>query len=144
MSCWRWIVIGLLAGLALPPLGRADEDQLKSDLEILKKAEVDTDAKGLIEFFKKRTLKEETRKKIEDFVGQLGDDKWAVRAKAQQGLEDIGVLSRPMLVGALRSSDPEVVRRARFALLKIGPASEEAMLLPCAARALVHRKPAGA
>lgn len=140
----RGIVAVLLCGLALAALARAEDDTVASDKQALKDAKVETDAEGLLAFFKKRTLKEETRKKIEGFVAELGHDTWSIRAKAQQGLIDIGVLSRPMLVGALRSDDPEVVRRARYALSKIGQAGEEAAILPIAARRLAHLRPAGA
>src|SRR5262249_37807248 len=134
----------LVYTIALPATAAAQADSLATDLAVLRAANLNTDGAGLISFFKKRTLAEDTRKKIAKLIGQLGDDEYSVREKATTDLVDIGSAARPMLTQALRNRDLEVRRRAGWALEKRGPASSEAHLLLAAARVLAQRKPAGA
>ncbi len=144
MSCRHWTLLGLMCLVVAVPLGRADEASLKADLAVLKAGSADTDTKGLIAFFKKRTVSEATRARVAGLIRQLGADEYEDRQKAQTTLVDIGAPARAQLRAALTDTDLEVRRRSRWALDKIGPAAAEVQLVGAAARVLAARKAAGA
>jgi hypothetical protein len=134
VACW---LVGACA-----PAARAEG--VDADLGVLRAANLNTDGASLLTFFKKRTLSEETRARIAAAVAQLGADQFKAREKATNDLVDVGPPARALLVATLKVADnPEVRRRARWALERIGSPSSEAELLLAAARVLVHRKPAG-
>lgn len=119
---------------------RADQDDLKSDVALLKGAGVKTETEALLDFFKKRTVSEEVRLKVEGLIEQLGADEFAIREKATADLIALQGLCRSQVTRALQATDLEVRRRARLILNKIGPASTEAALLGAAARVLTSRR----
>jgi hypothetical protein len=139
---WALLVVASLAGLPLS-VRAAEPDNLAADLAVIKGAGLNTDGAGLISFFKKRTLAETTRVKIAKCIEDFASGDFFVRQEASKSVVEYGALARPMLHDALAGPDPEVRRRARWALTTIGPASSEAALITAAARVLVSRKPAG-
>jgi HEAT repeat protein len=143
MPSLRLTLLSCLLGclLAPPVLAQADLD---GDLAVLKGRAVDTTGPGVLAFFKKRTPTPDVAKKIDNLIKQLDDDEPDVREKAMQALAEMGALARGKLADAMKGTDPEVKRRARWALEKIGPAAEDVTLLPAAARVLAARKPEGA
>lgn len=62
---------------------------------------------------------EPTAARIEQAIAELGSDVFNVRQEAQKWLWQHGDQSQPYLRKALKSSDPEVVRRARQVLEKL-------------------------
>jgi HEAT repeats/PQQ-like domain len=120
-----------------------EEPATSHDETLLRDAGVPTDAAGLLDFFRKRTLSEAEQARIAQTVQKLGDQSFAVRQKASADLIGLGRLARPYLKPALQDSDPEVARRAERCLAQIE--STAGTVLPlAAARLLGVRKPAGA
>lgn len=141
---FRWsCTVTLLAGSLAVSLSAVRADTLTADVAALKAAGIETTGEGLVKFFKKRTLSEAVRTKIEALVRDLGADEYAVREKATSDLIDQGDLSRGAVALALKDPDPEIRRRALRVLQKIGAASSELHLFPAAARVLADQKPAG-
>jgi outer membrane protein assembly factor BamB len=143
MRCF--VVAGLLvvtSGL-LPAAWADDAELLAADQEVLKKANIEIDDAGLMEYFRKRTLFDADIPKVKELVRKLGDDVFVSRNRATNELIAMGATARPMLHEALTNEDAEVVRRARTILETIdrnlNPAASQA-----AARMLARRKPAGA
>jgi hypothetical protein len=135
------VLFALVVGLGLTPPARAEEN---ADEKLLKTSAVPTDGPGLITYFQKRTLADDTRAKVARLIHQLGADTFKEREQAGNELEDLGGLVRAQLAQATKDDDAEIRRRARRILIKLGPASAENALYPVAARVLASRKPAGA
>jgi hypothetical protein len=143
--CRRWgRALALACCLALGSAVVADADEVKADLTALTRASVSTDTPALLTFFKKRTLSDETRAKIASLIEQLGASEYASREKATMDLMDLEGLGRAQVVQALKHEDPEIRKRARFVLVRIGPVADDLHLLGPAARVLASRKAAGA
>src|SRR5262245_53146659 len=87
-ATWLLLVLsgGLLAGDG-PATGTGTPSP---DEELLKKAGLKTDSPSLLEFFRKRTLPEESRPAVLKFVKQLGSDVYAEREQAGQELIALG------------------------------------------------------
>src|SRR5690349_13816567 len=83
------------------------------DEKLLKQAGVGSDGPALVEFFRKRVPAEVTQEQLAALVKQLGDDDFAAREKATEGLKALGARALPALRRALQDADPEVRRRAQ-------------------------------
>src|SRR5262245_23753403 len=85
----RLFTLGLLLAYFLSPVsvvaGPPEEDEA-----ILREGKVATDADSLISFFKKRILPENDVDKVKALIGQLGDDRFAVREYASEVLVNMG------------------------------------------------------
>ena len=114
------------------------------DEQILKKAQVATDAPGLLKFFEKRTLAEGDRDKVKALIRQLGSDVFRLREQAGTELIARGPAVIEMLKAALEDDDLEIVRRAEKCLARIQETDYSIEVPSAAARLLAHHKPAGA
>jgi hypothetical protein len=129
-------------GLALVSAGsvQADKGDVAADEETLREAKVETSGRGLLEFFRSRSLDAGQQKQLETLLTQLGSDKFATREQASLRLVEFGPPARPYLQRALLETDAEVVRRAQFCLdeLNRGPGPT---LTVAAVRLLAVRNP---
>ncbi|MFQ3650956.1 MAG: HEAT repeat domain-containing protein, partial [Gemmataceae bacterium] len=114
--------------------------QTDADLASLREFKIEPTVAGILDYFKKRTPAKETLDKIETFVGELGDEEYAIREKATRGLIEIGPLARGKLALAAKSEDPEVRKRAKYALDRISVPADDNRLLPAALRVLAAKK----
>ncbi len=73
-------------------------------------------------------------------IRQLGDDQFKVREKASHQLVSIGARARPYLQAATRDEDPEIARRARDCLRRIGEGAASSVVA-AAVRVLAKEKP---
>lgn len=137
----RWQA-ALAAGLALV-LGAAAEPTPSTDDQALKEANVGTDDRSLLDFFRRRTLSEGDRARLRALVAHLGDDSFDVREKASAELLATGAIAEPFLRQASRSSDIEVARRAEDCLRRLQRGGDAAVCA-AAARVVARKKPAGA
>jgi hypothetical protein len=135
-------VLGVLVALALALLPRAEAGP-EDDEGALRGAGLATDGPGLLEFFRKRTLGDTDRARIEALVRRLGDDDFEVREKASEDLVAVGPAARARLREATRDPDLEVRWRAKECLVHIERGADPAVLAT-AVRVLAQRKPAGA
>jgi len=137
------VVVFLAAGAVLgsetnePPFSLSDE-------AVLKNAGVPTDNAGLLEFFRKRTMTSQDQNKVAFLVRQLGDESFRTRETATTDLIGLGVIAVPTLKQAVKSTDPEVVRRAEECLRSIEERGSRVAVPLAAAHVLALRKPAGA
>jgi hypothetical protein len=109
----------------------------------LKEARVPTEGKGLLAYFRARTLTERDKAKLAGLVRSLGDESFAVREQAGRDLLAAGRAAVPFLRAAVNDPDLEIAKRAKRLLETI----EEGKELPVAAAAahvLADRKPDGA
>ena len=134
------VLIALAVGLIVAAPGRAEENDEKT----LKENKIPTDGPGLITYFQKRTLADDTRAKVTRLIQQLGADTFREREQACNDLEDLGGLVRAQLAHSTKDDDAEIRRRTRRILIKLGPAAAENNLYPIAARVLATKKSAGA
>jgi HEAT repeat protein len=133
----------LLALTLLIPVSRAAGDAVAEDEAMLKQMHVGTDGRSLLEFFRKRSLTEADRKRLQGLVRQLGADLFKDRKKAAVELINLGPPALPFLKAALNDPEPEIARQAAKAIkeIKAGPGPE---LPAAAARLLAVRHPRGA
>lgn len=113
------------------------------DEETLRNAGFKTDGEGVLLFFKKRTLTDAERTRLENLVRDLGDDRFPTRENASMELSQAGPLVAPLLRAALKDADLEIVKRAQRCLEKID-ASQELPVGLAAARLIADRRPPGA
>jgi HEAT repeat protein len=133
----RYAAHGLL-GARFP---RTDNPAAIADDEAtLENAKLGSDAAALIEFFRKRTLRQTDVRVIDDLIKQLASDRFREREQASRKLIEFGPGALERLRPAARSSDQEVARRAELCIEIVthhpGPA------LPTAALHLLARRPA--
>jgi hypothetical protein len=138
----------LLAALACLILGavpsaRAVADTTADDEQVLRQAGIATDGAGQLRFFRQRTLDGADETRIQALIRQLGDDQFRVREKASHKLVSIGPRARPYLQAAVKDDDPEIARRARECLRRIGEGATSSVVA-AAVRALAKEKPAQA
>src|SRR6266850_3510970 len=100
---------GLIGKQALAQM----QENVQSDVSVVRKDNMDADAPSLIRFLEKRTLSEADQKRLRALVDELGHTVWAKREKATRALIDEKMTALPFLKGALDDSDPERVTRAR-------------------------------
>ncbi len=140
MAPFRFLYCTVLCGLLLVcPISAAEPG---GDEQVLKSVGFASGGPSLLEFFRKQTASEATRKRAQALIRQLGDDDFSVREKAAADLVALGPVSLPLLREALRSSDLEVGQRARECLEQIQTKFTPAVLAS-AVRLLANHKPAG-
>jgi HEAT repeat protein len=101
-----------------------------------------SEAPGLLDEVRKRTVTDTNLRKGHDLIGQLGDDEFAVREKAALEIKALGSLMVPLLRQALRHSDLEVRQRAEACLAAL----EKDTSVPLSAttvRLIALRRPPG-
>ena len=113
-----FLIFTLTALALLLPASHA-QTPTDQDEAFLKKAGLPTDDQGLLQFFRFRTLKDEDRKKMEDWVNQLGSEKFKEREAAQKELLIRGPLSLPFLKEILKTAPLETSRRAELLIKRI-------------------------
>src|SRR5262249_4655739 len=90
----------LALSLALAWAGRAaaaDPDRVEQDERPLREARLPTDGPGLLDFFRKRTLGDKDRARIEQLIAQLGADEFSARERASAELVALGGAAAPLL-----------------------------------------------
>jgi HEAT repeat protein len=97
----------------------ANDPEAEYDEALLKGNQISSDPKGLQEFLRKRTLTVTDRTKVENYIGQLGHDRFPIRERATKELIGVGVPAIPFLEKSLKHSDQEVAERARRCLEEI-------------------------
>lgn len=119
-----------------------EPDTFKDDLRIVREGGIKGEPADLLEYFRKRTLKQPDPKEIAALVKQLGADEFAVREKAFAALLD---MEASALAGLKEGeSDPSLEVRKRVADLKERIDNKaEPIKQAAAARILVKLKPAG-
>jgi HEAT repeat protein len=117
-------------------------DLSAADRQLLKNAGLLGSDQALLDYLRKRELAPADRTHIKTLISQLGDDSFAVREKASQGLVAYGMAAQPMLREALKNNDVEIARRAEECLQQIR--HESPALLMAALRAVEAGKPPGA
>lgn len=115
-------------------------DAAADDERTLQQAGLAVDGPGLLAFFRQRTLVVSDETRIQELIRQLGDDRFKVREKASRQLVMIGPRARAFLQEAAKNSDPEISRRARDCLQRIGEGAT-ASVMAAAARVLARQKP---
>jgi hypothetical protein len=113
-----------------------------ADRQLLKNAGLLGSDQALLDYLRKRELSPADRAHIKTLISQLGDDSFAIREKASQGLVAYGMAAQPMLREALKNNDVEIARRAEECLQQIR--HESPALLTAAIRAVEIGKPPGA
>src|SRR5258708_5353943 len=94
-------LLGMLAGWELtqgkdkdkkdPPVKQpAEPDTFKDDLRVVRENGFKGEGPDLVEYFRKKTLKQPDLKEIADLIKQLGDDDFASRESAFTTLVGIG------------------------------------------------------
>src|SRR5438876_246480 len=74
-----------------PPVKQpAEQDSFKDDLRIVKENGYKGDGPDLVEYFRKKTLKQPEPKEIASLIKELGDDDFATREKAFTQLVGMG------------------------------------------------------
>ncbi len=135
----------LMFFLSLPGMSLlATHDNPPVEEGILRDAGIAVEGPALLEFLRKRTLDEAGLTKIHRLVKQLGDRSFAMREQASSELVGLGKPASPFLRRALRSSDPEVARRAEDCLRTIDEKDGRAGLAGVVARLMAIRKTAEA
>jgi HEAT repeat protein len=136
---WLLTVCGCII-VALPsPAADGTEDE-----QTLLSAGLATDGRSLLDFFRKQTATEDTRRQAGDLIRLLGADSFQVREKASTDLVTLGPVVLPLLRQEVRNaSDLEVRRRARACAEQIQTDYTPAVA-SAAARLVALRKPSGA
>ena len=123
------MVLGMLVGLGLtqaqpakevkaekvPPVKKkpAEPDTFKDDLKIVQQAGLKGEGVDLLEYLRKRTLKQPDPKEISALVKQLGDEDFRAREKAFTSLVTLGASA---LAGIKEGeNDPDLEVRKRVA-----------------------------
>ena len=132
--CWLGVVFGWLLVAAVQA-----QTQLETDEQTLRSHGLPTDAKGLLNFFVQRSLKDGDAKHLEALVRKLGSDVYGVREPAKKELIIRGPVALPFLRGALTNSPLEMKRRAELCIREI-EATMQSEPISAAARVLALRK----
>jgi len=111
--------------------------------QALKAARIAPEGAALLDFLRKRTLDDARRSKAKPLIRELGNAEFEVREKAERQLLALGEAAVPSLSEAVNDSDPEIARRSRELLKKIGNPSDPNVVL-AAIRHLAYRKTEGA
>jgi hypothetical protein len=139
---WCLSVVALLLAAGLGRAAEADPDLVAAE-QTLREARIAVDGLALLTYFRQHTLPRPDSAKLAALIRQLGDDNFAVRAKATRALLAIGRPALPSLRKAQNDEDPEIASRARTCVEKLEQGGEDA-LLAAAARVVAARKPEGA
>jgi HEAT repeat protein len=95
------------------------EEYAEADARLLQEAGLQTDTPALVDFFRRRSLKDADRKVIEDLIQQLDSRTFKVRAHARDELILRGPVVLPFLRRAGKSGSLEFVRLVDLLLRKI-------------------------
>jgi HEAT repeat protein len=137
MNRFGWI--GVTIGLLMVCVAQG-QTTLQTDEQTLKNHSLPTDAKGLLDFFQKRSMKDGDQKRLEGLVGKLGSNVYRVREQAAKELVTRGPIALPFLRVALGNDPPyEEKRRAEKCIAEI-EATMQAEPIAAAARVLAARK----
>ena len=107
--------LGVIFGWLLLTTVQA-QTQLETDEQTLRSHGLPTDAKGLLNFFVQRSLKEGDAKHLEALVRKLGSDVYGIREPAKKELIIRGPVALPFLRGALTNRPLEMKRRAELCI----------------------------
>ncbi len=138
----RLRLIGVVFGWLVVTCVQA-QTPLELDEQTLRTHEVPTDAKGLLNFFEKRSLKDGDAKELEAMVRRLGSEVYSIREPAKKELIARGPAALPFLRAALTNSQLEMKRRAELCIKEI-EATMQTDTIAAAARVLASRKEAKA
>lgn len=94
-------------------------EQERQDRQELQAAGVGTDAPALLAYFKQRLATTADDASISALIAKLGDEDFAVRQKATEDIEKLGVTAVRMLMQSRDDPDPEVARRVRLCLERV-------------------------
>jgi HEAT repeat protein len=152
-------LINVLSDLPLPLAKQAEEFLLNLASEQAPKAQLgdtpasrkacrdawaawwkSTEGDATLAEFRKRTLKESDRDRVQNIIRQLGDDDFSARERAQEELQKMGTAVAPLLRQALANGDEEIKKRAQKALDAI-ERDKSFGQLPIQARLMAYRKP---
>jgi hypothetical protein len=142
--CHRLIcVVAAVITLGLIGAGPTGNDEdIAADEAFLTQHKVSTDGDALLAFFRKRTLSDDSRRRLDDLVKKLGDPTFQAREEAERDLLAFGSPALPLVKAALDDPDLEIARRARRCvdIFENGPGST---LPATVARVLARKHPAG-
>lgn len=128
------------AGIVGKEIYESARKSASADDKLLKGQKVKPDEKGLLDFFRKRTLSKADQERLREWVRQLGSNAYKERHKASAELMKFGSAALPYLRTALK--DPDVEIKARAAKCVAAIESGLGTALPAAAaRLLVLRVP---
>lgn len=114
-------------------------DDAASHEATLRAAGYRTETPALLDFLRSRILSDAERSRILGLIDQLGSNVYSERRDATDRLVAVGRKAVPFLQAALKDSDLEIVRRARWCLQKMEDGPESEVLL-AVARLLAARK----
>jgi hypothetical protein len=114
-----------------------------ADLQVLGNNGLSDEGLSLLEFFRQRTVTNAGERQAAELVRELGDRSFPLREKAAASLIKLGVSAEPMLLQALKATDPEVQRRARYCLDKITSLPRSRSVVAAAMRSLAWQRPPG-
>jgi HEAT repeat protein len=138
-------VAAAAAAISAENQARPAEDATGADEALLREAKITPDGPGLLAFFRKRSLTDEDRQRLEDLVRQLGSPRYKVRVQAFADLLTAGPPALPFLRAAVNDPDLEISKRAKECIEKLETGPLAGAALPAAAaRLLAVRRPAGA
>lgn len=133
-----------LAGDQAPKLTLGKDDSARQKCrEAWAKWWQSSEGAALLDEFRKRTLSDDLRNKLQQLIRQLGDESFQVREKATTEILALGKTASFLLRQAASDSDAEISQRAQKCLstLERGGANDLPIV---AARLVALRKPAGA
>jgi HEAT repeat protein len=142
-------VLGLVAGAALlacTPAARADysEEQYKADLKLFEDAKLSHQDADLLDFFRKRLVKDEDRERIEGLIKKFSSKSFKERTQATEDIVKEGPPALPQLRKMLQgNAELEIKRRAEECIKAIEKKSPNALVM-AAARLLKQRRVPGA
>ena len=137
MSRFRWI--GVLLACFLAVAAKA-QTPLESDEQTLRANKLPTDAKGLLAYFEKQTLKEGEAKHLEALVKKLGSDVYREREPAAKELIERRAAALPFLRASLTDRPSlEMKRRAELCINEI-ELTMQSDVISAAARVLAARQ----
>lgn len=143
---YRARIVGVVAGLiglVVTFSGAGADERPDPDEKLLHEAGAGTSGPALLDFFRRRTLSDATRREIVRLVEQLDSNQFQDRQQASQKLIGIGPAALPALRRATVGQSLELTRRAGHCIREIENGT--IMGLPAAAaRVLRARKPDGA
>jgi hypothetical protein len=132
------LLAGLLSGVG--DSARTKGLRLPSDTDMLRRAEIKTDDKSLLQFLRTRTLTDKELENPQVLIQQLASDTFAQRETAQTKLINLGPLALSVLRRASQGTDPETRRRARASVETIEAESRRSLPL-AVVRLLLSRRP---
>jgi hypothetical protein len=138
LGCLMLVACVLVPRAASP----APDADLRHDEKVLEEAGIPRTGAGLLDFFRRRSLREDDGPRLKALVVQLGDDSYDVRERASGELTAAGRKALPFLRPALTDPDAERVRRAREIVQAIDSGTDRS-LLAAAVRVLAARQADG-